>query len=282
MTACERAKAPPPIDSASVKPAAAVDSSAATAARGWNPDVGPVILVAAGSPIQAYVLLPGDSASRATLSGLPSPASATLLGRTGTVQTGEVPSIADSGSCVTATIGGAPPPRAWNVGFIGGVVAPLAVDSTESFTSADSISAVTWLNRLASALPNDSAGRFAGLPFVVSGMWRFNLPDGAQVLAANLTRQINQEATPLQEHTFLIAERRASDTTFATAYSDRSYGDEETIENHDLLAAMLLGGARQPAIVVARDFGDATSFGIIERATPGHWRIGWFSPKRHC
>jgi hypothetical protein len=278
--ACERSKPRPPVDSASVNPTGAADSVAATA-RTWNSDIGPVLLVAGESADKGIVLFPGDSATRATVPTIPRPASVILLGRSGTVQMGEVPAIADSGACSVATVGGAPPPHAWNVGFIGGVVAPIAVDSTEAFSHADSVSAITWMNRLASALPNDPAGRFAGLPFVVRNLWRFKL-GGTEVIAANLTRQINQEATPLQEHTFLIAEHSASDTTFATAYFERSSGDEETIETHDVLAAVTLGASRKPALIVARDFGDENAFRIIERTGPGRWRAGWSSPRRHC
>src|SRR6185503_4513950 len=102
--------------------------------------------------------------------------------------------------------------------------------------------------RLASALPNDSAGRFSGLPFVVRGVWRFSIPQNRQVIAATLVRQINQEATPLQERTFLVAERSPADSTLSTAYSERSYGDEETVERHEVLAAILLGSARNAAL----------------------------------
>ncbi|HEX4684378.1 MAG TPA: hypothetical protein VH277_16790 [Gemmatimonadaceae bacterium] len=279
---CERSKKPVPVDSGAATPANAADSSVVARARTWNSDIGPVLLIAGDSADKAVVLFPGDSSTRANTARIPRPASVTLLGRSGTVQTGEVPTISDSGSCTVATVGGAPPPHAWNVGFIGGVVAPIPVDSTEAFTHADSVTAVTWMNRLASPLPNDPAGRFAGLPFVVRGLWRFKLAGGTEVVAANLARQINQEATPLQEHTFLIAEHPANDTTLATAYFERSYGDEETIETHDVLAAVTLGASRQPALIVARDFGDENAFRIIERVGSGRWRAGWSSPRRHC
>lgn len=281
-TACDRSKAPPPIDSATPKSAAGIDSSTPASASTWNPDIGPVLLISASTPTEAVVLLPGDSASRARLASIPRPALATLLSRAGTVQDADVPAVADSGVCAVATITGSPPPRPWNVGFIGGVVAPLAVDSTESLNHADSLPIVTWMNRLASGLANDSAGRFVGLPFVVRTIWRFNLTDGTQVVAANLWRQINQEATPLQEHTFLLAERSPSDTTYSTAYSERSHGDEETIATHDVLAAALLGANKRPALVVARDYGDAASYIMIERIGPAKWRAGWSSPRRHC
>ena len=35
-------------------------------------------------------------------------------------------------------------------------------------------------------VPNDSAGRFTGLPFTVRSLWRFSLPAGRQVLLARI------------------------------------------------------------------------------------------------
>ena len=193
-----------------------------------------------------------------------------------------MPAVADSGACTVASLNAAPPPRPWSVGFIGGVVSPLPIDSTETLSHADSASLVVWMNRLASALPNDSTGRFAGLAFVVRGIWRLSLPTGQQVVVSNLLRQINQEATPLQESTFLVAERNASDSTYATAYFERSFGAEETLQSRDLLAGALLGPNRNATLIVARDFGDSTAYGIIERGDDNKWRPRWSSARRHC
>jgi len=131
-------------------------------------------------------------------------------------------------------------------------------------------------------LPNDTAGRFTGLPFVARGMWRFTLPNGSIVLAANVIRQINQEATPLQERTFVLAERAPSDTSFMMAYHERIYGEEETIESGDFVAAVALGANRNAAVIISRDFGDATAYSMIERDDDGHWRLRWTSARRHC
>ena len=170
------------------------------------------------------------------------------------------------------------------VGFIGGVVAPLPLDSLESLGRADSSKLVTTAIRLASAMPNDSAGRFSGLPFAVRGLWRLTIPGAGQAFIATLVRQISQEATPLQERTFLIAERdvTSSDSAFANAYSDRSYGNEESIETREVLAAIQLGGARRPAVVFSRDFGDSISYGVMLRDRAGAWRPQWNSQRRRC
>jgi hypothetical protein len=200
------------------------------------------------------------------------------------VQTAELPTVGDSGACTIATLNAAPPPRLWSIGFIGGVVAPLPLDSIQSFAAADSASLSAMVTRIASALPNDSAGRFNGLPFVVRTLWRFNALGNVQTVVATLARQINQEATPLQERTLVIAERRlkGNDTTFTKAYSERSYGLEETIESSDVLAAALLGGNRNPALILSRDYGDVTAYGLLERGDDGHWRALWTSARRHC
>ena len=284
LAGCERAKAPPAGDTAAVRAqGVAADSAAAvTRATTWDASAGPVLLVAGESPTRAFVLVPDSTNVSGGLAGIPRPASVTLFGRNGTVQTAELPNVADAGACVTATLRAAPPPRQWNVGFIGGVVAPVPMDSVESFSRDDSLALTTGTIRLASALPNDSAGRFSGLPFAVRSIWRFALSEGRQVVVATLTRQINQEATPLQERTLLVAERSTSDSTMTTAYSERSYGDEETIETRDVLAAVLLGTTRNAAIVLSRDFGVETAYGLIERGDDGRWRSRWASPRRRC
>lgn len=281
VVACERAK-PAGSDSVAVKPPSPAESTAVAPTSTWDASAGPLLLVVADAPDRAYVIAPDAATSSSVIASLPHPASVTLFSRAGSVQTAELPTVPDSGSCAVATLSAAPPPRPWNVGFIGGVVAPIAMDSTESISHPDSASLVVTMNRLASALPNDSAGRFSGLAFVVRGLWRFNIPNGPQVVIGNIMRQINQEATPLQERTLLIAERPANDTTFSTVYSERSYGDEETIENRDVLASAAIGANRNPAVILARDYGDASAYGLLERGDDGRWRRRWISARRHC
>lgn len=265
-----------------IKPAGSPDSTTATRASSWNSSAGPVLLVAGESPSRAFVVVPDTATADATIAGIPHPADVTLFSRAGTVQTAALPALSSSGACPAADISAAPPPRPWNIGFIGGVVAPVAMDSIESIAATDSSSLTVWMNRLASALPNDSAGRFNGLQFVLRGLWRFTLPSGPRVVVATLGRQINQEATPLQERTFLVAEESPADSSFATAYSERIYGDEDTIQNTEVLAGALIGVDRTPTVVVARDFGDANAFGFIERGGSGKWRARWSSARRHC
>ena len=190
--------------------------------------------------------------------------------------------VSEADGCAATNLSASPPLRPWNVGFVGGVVSPLPMDSVQSLGRADSLDALANMTRLASAMPGDSAGRFAGLPFVVRSVWRFSPPGGLQTFVALVRRQINQEATPLQEHTLIVAERSPTDSTPSAVYSERSYGDEETIESRDLLAAVVLGTGRNVALVIGRDFGNAASYGVVERGDDGKWRARWVSARRRC
>ena len=270
-----------PSDSTHPPLPAGPESTAAHPVSTWDVGAGSVLLVSSDAPTRAIVILPSES-DTTTLATLPHPASASLLGRSGDVQTADLASVSDSAGCHVAPLTAAPPPHAWTVGFIGGVVGPLPVDSAASIAHADSVQLVASLNRLASAMPNDSAGRFTGLPFVVQSLWRVLVPDGPTVVAGALVRQINQEATPLQERTFVIGERRGTDTAFAMAYAERSSGQEETVESRELLAAILIGDAKTPAIVLSRDYGDENAYSIVERQADGRWRLRWTSRRRHC
>src|ERR1041385_3472577 len=271
----------PPVDSSHPAPTTPAESTAAHAVSTWNPAAGSVLLISSEVPTRAIVVLPSDNDST-TLASLPHPASATLLGRNGDVQIAELPSVSDSMGCHVATLTAAPPPHTWSVGFIGGVVSPIPVDSAASIAHGDSLQLVASLNRLASAMPNDSAGRFTGLPFVVQSLWRVVVPDGPTVVVGALVRQINQEATPLQERTFVVGERRGADTAFTMGYGERSYGQEETIESRELLAAVLIGDAKTPAIALSRDYGDENAYSILERGAAGRCRLRWTSRRRHC
>jgi hypothetical protein len=280
---CERAKAPPRAESTTALPTTADTTVAASSPRGrWDDAAGPVLLVAASSPATAYIVATDSASAQGQLSQLPRPASVTLFGRGGTVQTAELTARGDTNGCALGTLSAAPPPRLWSIGFVGGVIAPLPVDSTQSISLSDSSALVVVVNRLASALPNDPAGRFVGLPFAVRSLWRFMIPSGPIVVVATLTRQLAQEATPLQEHTLLVAERAPRDTVFTTAYSERSYGAEETIESRDLLAGALIGVARTPALFLIRDYGETIAYGLVERGPDGKWHRRWTSTRRRC
>lgn len=283
LAACEHGGTPVARDTTSgVHPSGAAAPPGTPAATTWDRGAGSLLLVATDTASRAYVVAPDTATERATFAAVPHAASVTLFGRSGTVQSAELDSITVGDACAVGDLRAAPPPRPWSVGFFGGVVSPLPVDTAGALSRGDSTAIVIEMNRLASALPNDSAGRFTGLPFVVRGVWRFSPAGGPQVVVAELERQLNQEASPLAERTLLITERGAKDTSFATVYSERSYGNEETIESDDVLAALLVGDAKTPAIVLSSDFGDSLAYALLERTGDGRWARRWSSTRRHC
>ena len=101
---------------------------------------------------------------------------------------------------------------------------------------------------------------------------------------AALIRRINQEATPLEERTFLVAmsNETAGDSAYATEYTERSSGNEETVESREVVAAVLLGRSKQLAIGLARDFGEDTAYSLLEPGADNRWKLRWTSPRRRC
>ena len=59
---------------------------------------------------------------------------------------------------------------------------------------------------------------------------------GVAVVAAHLVRKLPQEASPLEEHTFVIAERPLSSDSLLLRYQQRSEGTEETAEHFEIIA----------------------------------------------
>ena len=113
-------------------------------------------------------------------------------------------------------------------------------------------------------------------------LWRVKLPDGNTAVVAALRRQINQEDSPLQERTFIIAETDSLESDgFSLAYAQRSSGPEETVESRELLAAVRFPSS-SVEFIVAHDFGDESSYGIVERAAPRKWNLRWMSRRFSC
>ena len=181
-----------------------------------------------------------------------------------------------------ATLSAAPPPRPWNVGFIGGVVAPVAMDSIESLSHNDSATLTIGVTRLASALPNDT--RRPILRTSVRRALRVAVRDSSRSAGRRRdARASDQSGGDAAAGADVPRRRTLADRQHAVdRVLERSYGDEETVESREVLAAILLGGSRNAAIVLSHDFGNATAYAIIERGDDGRWRARWKSPRRRC
>lgn len=179
------------------------------------------------------------------------------------------------------------PLAAWSIGFAAdsaGVVQPIALDSVETLSAADSAHLAAEITRLASIIPGGNTGSFQGLPFTVTSMWRFRAAPGVEGVAATLVRQLAEEARPLEERTFLIAERDSTrrDAPYELAFHVRSQGTEDTNVSTDLVAAVRLPGSTQPALVISRDFGDGSEYAFVERDGPARWHVRWTSRRGRC
>jgi hypothetical protein len=251
-----------------------------TASVPWFSGTAPLLLAPGRSTDQSLIALADTMEIEPEGSLLDS--NATFLRLDGTRAAGRVAITQSAEGCIEASIEPAPS-TAWGVGFIGGAPTPLRVDSIRGMSRQDSSALTRIAYRLASTVPNGAGSRFTGLPFAIVELWRARLPDGSTAVAATLRRQINQEDSPLEERTFIVAE---SDSTapdgYALMYSERSRGSEETVESRELLAAVTFSPATTVDFIVAHDFGDQTAYSIVERVARARWVMRWASRRFSC
>lgn len=286
-----RSDAPPPRRDSTVVIAPSPPESTTTAppSNGWLAAAGPVLLAAGPSPEEAIVFLGAGNETAAALdTGAVDQASATLLGRDGSrfTATLELPAGNDNPACRVWPLrqlraaGGA---GTWSIGFLSDTVTGIPLDSVGALSARDSMSLAAEASRLASAVTANTSPAFEGLRFTVQDVRRFQAAPGVQALAAQLTRRVNQEASPQEELTFLIAERDSGATSgpYRLAYAERSFGKEEEMSSSELVAAVRIGDG-PPSLIVARDGDDGLAYSIIERVAPRQWRVRWTSGLAKC
>ncbi len=201
---------------------------------------------------------------------------------------GDSPVASDAASCAVwpqaRVVPSTEPVTPWTVAFAAGRAVSIPLDSINGISSADSAQLAVQVARVASTLPQDSTSMFRGLPFVVRNARRFSPVAGVETVVATVMRLVSQEANQRAEQIFLIAER-ASDrprSVYVLSYSEQVEGEEETMELSDILAAVRLGQAGRPTIVIGRDYGDGNSFTLVERTNAGRWRVQWSSAYSGC
>jgi hypothetical protein len=169
------------------------------------------------------------------------------------------------------------------VGFAAGSATAIPLDSIEDDPPADSARLAADVTRLAAALPGDTAPAFRSLPFAVRTARRFTPAPGVDAVVAQLVRKVNQEARPYEQQIVVVGERAAgSKGKYSAVYFERVAGQEETIETSEVLAAVRLGPAGTPTLVLGRDYGDGTAFSLVERVGEGRWRLRWSSAYAGC
>jgi hypothetical protein len=264
--------------------------SGVTRSRGGSEDSSHATPVAWFDSVESFLLVPAHSNDRALVVAADSLAPdleegalvqpVSLVRLDGTVTAARVSISSSSEGCVDAALQPAPS-TAWGIGFVGAAPVALRVDSTRAISRQDSTALAPIIFKLASSIPNAPGGRFAGLPFSLGEIWRVRAADGSTIIAATTRRQINQEDSPAEERTLLIAEADSAGN-YAVFHSSRSAGAEETVENSELLAVVAFPGHQEIEFVFSHDYGAETSYSIVERVGRGAWKVRWVSRHFSC
>jgi hypothetical protein len=244
----------------------------------WFDGVAPVLLVPAHSDDRALVV-PADSLATDLEDG-PLEELASLFRLDGSVSNARIALSSTTEGCVDGVLQPAPS-FGWGFGLVGRPPTVIRVDSLRGMSQGDSAALTPEVFRLASRIPNAPSGRFAGLPFSLIDLWRARTPDGAVVLIATTKRQINQEDSPLEERTLIVAEGDSTGN-LALGFSSRSTGPEETVEGNDLLGVVSFPGRTEIQLIVAHNFGEENSYSILERSKRGSWKLRWASRRFSC
>lgn len=166
----------------------------------------------------------------------------------------------------------------WGVGFAAAVAVPVALDSLERLSHADSVRLVADLARIASAMPDDSVAVFRGIPFSVRGAWMFAPARGAIAVIAEISRRVAQEANQREERLLLLAERdSAAGSRWQARWWARVNGSEETVEATDALAVVRMARDPWPTLVVGHDVPMEPWLEFVARDSVGAWRRRWRS-----
>lgn len=246
----------------------------------WFPGSAPMLLLPAHSADRSLVVM-ADSSAEEPVDGVLG-ASGTLIRLDGSSSTVRVSIAQGPEGCIEAALEPAPS-APWGAGFVGGSPIPLVVDSLRGMARQDSSALTRIVFGLASRVPNGAGGRFSGLPFALVDLWRVRLGDGSTAIVATTKRQINQEDSPLEERTFIVAEADSSASDgYSLMYSNRSSGPEETVEGRELLAATVFNQDGPVDLIVGHDFGGQTSYSILERTGRGRWTLRWASRRFSC
>jgi hypothetical protein len=291
LGACERAGDMPRTDSAAPAPSTATLPEPAAGSSGWDARAGSLLLLPGATATDAVVI---DPETRGVITSAQLLDSAALAGR-------HVVLLDASGRRIAARIG-APATRPddeechvpwplvrleadtlighWQAGFVGGDAQAIATDSLPGMASADSSAVVAAAARLASALPVAEEAYFRGLPFAVRSVQRFAPKPGVQALAVALVRRVNQEDSPLEERTFMIAEREG-DGPWRVAYQERSTGTEDEVESAESIAPISLGPDRTLLLAV-HELSDGLSYRLLERTGAARWHVMWTSAVGKC
>jgi hypothetical protein len=257
----------------------------------WNADAGPVMIVSVGSSDSINVVLPEATDSTvASFQGMDPPISGLtfdLFGRGGrigsAVAASPLPPVDTKQECYSWPLAKLQSSHSnWRVGFVTGHIRAIVLDSIETMSSTDSAALAASLAQTAATLPIASDPTFRGLPFRVRSAYTLRL-DSTDVVIADVVRSVNEEANPRLEHLLMIGERPAGiKGRYSLGYYNRTAGAEESTQATEVLAAVQIGPAKRPAIVVSIEYDDGGKLGLIERIGQREWHATWRSAYTDC
>lgn len=298
LQACERSEAPRPAEQPTPgdTTGALPDSTVTSADTDWRDENGPMLAVAGDSAGLAILVLPALDTPRTSVADLDSLEDMqvelfSVRGRLGggRIRPRAAPASTGEDQCAewpTAQLVTDARTRAarWTIALAAGSAIALPMDSLAGLRQPDSTRFAAEIARLASTMPGDTAPMFRGLPFRVQTAYRVNIAPGVTVVVATVVRTINQEANARTEHLLILAEQENTANTprLALRYSERLSGPEESTETTDILAALLIGPAKRPTIVLGRSDDSGSAFAFLERGDGGKWGLQWNSPYTDC
>ena len=264
-----------------------------------------MLIVRADSPGRAYVVYPqySDSTLPDTVHFDVAPirdASVELYGHAGALGATRVRSVGPrswrAGECIewpTATVAASSDSASagWGVALLPNGISGVPVCDieghvvgviSEGLSPLDSAKLAADITRLVSALPGDTSRAFRGIPFAVRNAYRFTVDSATSAIAADVVRKLNQEAMPLEEHTFLIAERGPSKQRYDVVYTNRTSGTEESLITTELLAAVRLPSPTRTALILLLEGFDTNAYALLERNPRGAWQVRWRSVRTGC
>lgn len=301
LGACERKSS---VKSSETSATAAPPSTGMTSPRPviapstWDSSAGPIMFVRGNTAAEAYVVFPAitdstpsddvhfDSAlARNTPVELFERSGGGDAARVGVVSGGEW----DADQCIEWPAAKIVAPSVsaassgWTVAFLKGRARAIPLDSIETMAHADSAQLAADITRLVSTVPNDTARTFRGIPYAVRTAYRFTPVEGVEGVVADVVRTLNQEATPLEEHTLIVGERPSgSNAPYRLAYREVTAGSDETLESSDVLAAVMLGAPPHVDLVLAQEGYESNAYALLERRPDGSWRLRWTSAHTGC
>lgn len=268
-------------------PPRTADSAATVSASAWPAALGGLLVVGTGPGQPAVVLLPSPEYSADDLARARG-AALELAGADGAVVTASLAAIDTSEvecaawpTAMVAPADAGASLSAWSLAWRAGAGRAVPAASLGALTGRDSVRLASDVARAASSAPSDTNAVFRGLPIRVGSAVRMAAAGPGEIVVAEVSRSVAQEATPLEERLTFVAERAAAAPSWRVVWSQRVTGSEESIESTAFVGATQLGDGTV-VVVLHRETASGTRYELLVREAAGGWRLAWTGPWSGC